>query len=105
MANIRNGNTFFIDTAASSEATSDVSNLVVQNIRIKAIILVATSANAILTLEDVSTGNTKIEVRVAASGDSKYIDLTRNPIVFPNGISPATVTNARATVIVEESRG
>ena len=104
MANVRSGNSFYVDTAASSEASSDASNLSLPNVVVTGVLLTATSASARIVLEDVTTGNIKLDLRVATSGDSKFFDLSRTPINFPNGISPATVTNAVATIIGQESR-
>lgn len=97
MANVRNGNTFYIDS------TSPVINSV--NIRVKAILLTATAASGRVVLQDVTTNNIKADLRVATSGESRLFEFDKNPIVFPNGINPSTVTNAVATLIVEESRG
>lgn len=96
MANIRNSNTFYIDGTAQT--------LDVKNIKVTHISLTATGANAVLVLKDVSTGNLKIDLRVATSGVTTVFPFETNPLVFPNGINPSTVTNAVATLMLQETR-
>lgn len=105
MANVRNANTFFVDTAAADAVATTTGNLAIQNIRVKHITLVSTSANAILSLRDVTTGINKLELRLASAGDTLVVDYENSQILFPNGINPNTVTNAKATIILEETRG
>lgn len=96
MANVRNANTYHIDGTAST--------LAVLNIKVSHVIVTATAASAILQLQDVTTGNIKGNFRVATSGETRVFEFADNPIVFPNGINPATVTNCVATLIIQESR-
>lgn len=97
MANVRRGNTWWIDaTGALGSATSNVKTL------LYSVVITPTSANAILKLQDnSSTAQDLVEFRAATSGDSKTFDFSRKPIVFPNGIKVATVTNCNAAVVVE----
>lgn len=97
MANVRNSNTYLIDGTATT--------LAVSNILVTHITVTATSANAVLVLQDVTTNAKKIELRVATSGSTQVFDFADNPIVFPNGVNPATVTNCVATAHIRESRG
>lgn len=105
MANVRNGNTFFIDTVAADTDPGTDENLAIKNIKVKAIFITATAATAILELKDVTTGAVKFNLREASTGETDYFDLTNLNVVFPNGISPSTVTNMQATLIIQETRG
>jgi hypothetical protein len=101
MANVRSANTFYIDTQYSTGSDE----LAIKNIRVLQITITATSANAVLLLADSTTGTKKLDLRVATSGASQIFDFSDSPVVFPNGIKPTTLTNAVATVVIEESRG
>lgn len=101
MANVRSANTFYIDTVHSS--SSD--DLVIKNIKLIYLIISATSANAQIVLADATTGDKKVDLRAATSGSSYYVRFDENPVVFANGIKVATLTNAVATAVIEESRG
>ena len=97
MANIRNANTYYMDTTTAS--------LTISNIKVLGVLVTATSANAILNLQDVTTSDNKMNLRVATSGDSKYFDFADSPVVFPTGIKPSVVTNCVATAVIRETRG
>lgn len=107
MANVRNANTIFIDTASDSGNTSvgTTGNFDIPNIKITGIVITSTGANATLVLKDVKTGATKIRVSLATSTESKQFLFEVDPLVFPNGIAPTTLTNAEVTLIVKETRG
>lgn len=96
MANVRNSNTYYVDTTTT---------LAVKGLRVSHVTVTATGANAVLVLKDVTTGNAKADLRVAASGASQVFNYSENPIFFPNGIDPATVTNCVATLNLLEVRG
>lgn len=95
MANVRNANTYYIDATGS---------LTLKNIKALFIIITATAANARLVLKDITTGATKMDVRITAA-DGQFFDFSSAPLVFPNGIDVTTVTNCIAVVTVEETRG
>lgn len=96
MANVRNSNTFYIDTAGQA--------LQVANIKVMHISITPTSANAQVVLQDSTTGQTKIDLRSDTSFRTLFFSFRDNPIVFPNGINPSTVTNAVCTCTLVESR-
>lgn len=97
MANVRNANTFYVDGTAS--------DLEVKNIRVAYITVTSTAATASLILQDVTTTANKIRVDIASANETVELNFDENPIVFPNGIKPATVTNCVATLVLRESRG
>ncbi len=101
MANVRNGNTFFVN----QQHISDGDALDVKNIKATAIFITATAANGICELVD-NTANEvkKLDLRVEISGRTEFFDLALTPVVFPNGIRVKTLTNAIATILVQESQ-
>lgn len=92
MANVRNSNTLFIDTANSP--------LAVINTRALYVIVTATAANAVVVLSDNTTAAKKMDLRVAASGTTQVFDFSFNPVQFPTGINATTLTNAVVTVVI-----
>jgi hypothetical protein len=103
VANVRNSNSFFIDTAAADAQPATTGNLALPNLKVSYITLSASSATAELTLRDVSTGVVKLNVEFGSNQDVLTLDYSRKPIVFTNGISPSTVSDVVATIIFEES--
>lgn len=95
VANVRNGNTYYVDSTGSLD---------IKNIKISSIYLTSTGASARIVLSDSSTGATKIDLRIAASGESKLFESENASIVFPNGITITTLSNAVATLLLEESQ-
>lgn len=104
MANERNSNTFYVDSSVASASATASGNLVAANLKLLGIVVSSSSAGAIAELHDVSTDDVKLRVHLAASSSSQYMDFSRRPIIFPNGISPRTLTNCVVTCIIEESR-
>lgn len=104
MANVRNANTFYIDTAAADTNPDTTGNLS-GNYLVTGIFITASSASATIILKDVTTGDLKINLQEASSGETHYYDLSDNPMHFPNGISPSTVTNIITTMLVKKVQG
>jgi hypothetical protein len=100
VANKRNANTWYIDTAHATSADDLAGN----NLLVVGIFLTATAANGRVVLADAQgTPVTKLDLRVATSGASQYFDLSSAPVNFPNGISVSTLSNALATAIVKNT--
>ena len=99
MANVRNSNTFYIDTQYS--AASD--ELAIKNIKVVYAIVTATAGNGRVVLGDSSVA-TKIDLREATSGATAYFDFSDKPLVFSTSIRPTTLTNAVVTLVIEETR-
>lgn len=95
MANVRNANTYYIDTTTAIE---------VPGLKVAYVIVTATAASAILNLQDVTTTANKANLRVATSGATEVFDFSECPLFFPNGIIPSVVTNCVATCVLTESR-
>lgn len=99
MANVRNSNTFYIDTQYSSAADE----LAVKNIKVVYAIVTATASSGRVVLGDSSIA-TKIDLREAVSGTTAYFDFSNKPLVFSTSIRPTTLSNAVVTLVIEETR-
>ena len=95
MANVRNGNTYYVDSTG---------NLDIKNIKVVCIYLTATAASGRIVLSDSTTGALKADVRVPTANDTKVFDCEHANMVFPNGITITTLTNAVVTLFLEESQ-
>lgn len=100
MANVRNANTYHIDTEYSTNE-----ELLAPNVIVVGVVVTATAAGGRLILADSQTSEpTKLDLSVATDGTTSFFDLSGCPVLFPNGIRPVTVTNVTATVIFRDSR-
>jgi hypothetical protein len=91
MANRRRGNIHFVDTAETLST--------VKNQRVSAILVTATSANAIVVIQDPSDSADVLELRVPTSGLTETFNFSQNLLVFPNGIKVSTLTNAKIAIV------
>lgn len=97
MANIRSGNTWFVDTVDES--------LSGRNISLIGIIMTGNAGDGILVLgDDVAPAGypTKLALSIP-TGESKHLDFSSAPIVFPNGVRVKTATNIQASLIIRIS--
>jgi hypothetical protein len=102
VANTRNGNSFYVDT----EYTGASDELAIKNIRVLGVVVTASASPGTLVLSDAQTSEpTKLDLRVATANSTAFFDFSECPITFPNGIRPTTLTDALATIIIEETRG
>jgi len=94
VANAVNGNTIKIDTTGTISLTG-------KNFRVSCIVVTSSATGAIFELDDPATAGDveKIRIEIAAANTVEALDLSRTPIVFPNGIKVKTVTNCEATII------
>jgi hypothetical protein len=88
MANVRNANTFHINTVSSSTASSYLDEKDVQVIGI--IFQSTTAGNEIiicdLKLGTAAAGDEKMHISTAANNETLFLRLADMPIRFPNGI-------------------
>lgn len=98
MANTRSSNTFYIDTQYSGASDE----LAIKNLKVLYVIVTATAASAVLALSD--SGTAKVNLRVATSGETSVFDFSNAPILFATSVRPTTLTNAIATVVIQETR-
>jgi hypothetical protein len=101
LANVLNGNTWYVDTAHAS-ASDD---LALKDVRVSYVVVTATGANAVVVLGDPDTNDTKLDLRVATSGSCEVFEFDSLPIRFPNGVKVKTLTNAVATLVGVQSKG
>lgn len=92
MANVRNGNTIYVD------ATGD---LTTTGTRVYYIVVSNTGANSVLTLQDSGADVNKIAVRGNSSHGVDILDFSARPLYFPGGVSVSTLTNCVATLVTE----
>jgi len=104
VANVRNSNTFFIDTAAADQTPATTGNLSIFNIKVTHITMTATAATSLISLKDVTTDAQKFIFRLDIVDKTQEFDFADNPIVFPNGIHPETVTDCVVTCVIRETR-
>lgn len=98
MANVRSGNTHYIDSTGT--LTAD------KNDKVAYVVLTASSANAVILLTDAGSGTrSKIDLRVATAGTTQVFDFSEVPLVFSNGVRVGTLTNAVATIVYTKGGG
>jgi hypothetical protein len=94
VANVRQGNSHWVEATGSLESSRSV---------VYGVIVTATAASAVVVIQDSAGSNTKLDLRVATSGESKHFDFSHSPISFPKGINVSTLTNAKCMVIYESA--
>lgn len=109
MANVRNGNTFYVDTASlGATAASFVAE---KNILVSQIIFTASAAGDSVVISDldpttsVSAGDLKTEVKSTLADDTLHIDLADANMLFPNGIWISSIDAGANLTLVLKSRG
>lgn len=102
MANIQNGNSFYIDTVH----VTDGDDLTRKNVLVAYVTVTATAANGRVVLGDAGTDpQTKLDLRVVTSEVTEHFRYDSAPIIFPNGIRVMTLTSAVATVVFKNAGG
>lgn len=101
MANNKSGNMIYVDTASASFGTN--------NVRIVGIVIKCTHATnpAILTLGENNSGRsypTLLDVQFPAASLSVHLDFSSHPLVFASGVRVKTITDATATLIIDNNR-
>lgn len=92
MANVRNGNTIYVDSTGDLTTTAT---------RVYYIVLAASAANAILTLQDSGANVNKLTISTPTDKDSRVLDFSSRPLFFPGGVSVTAITNGVATIVAE----
>lgn len=104
MANVRNANTFFIDTVTDGlGAGSTATDLPIRNIKVLRITVTPDGGSARIVLKDFTTTDPKIDIAVPSTESSQHYDFGEG-IVFPTGIKPDTVTTCKVTCLIQETR-
>jgi len=99
MANNRNGNIIWADTASKSFANDK---------RILGIIVHCTGAGAArVTLGNNNSATsypTLVDFEVPAASDFAHLDFSTSPLFFPDGIRIKAVTNCTMSIIIDVNR-
>ena len=102
MANVLNGNTWFVDTQYTSEAD----DLVRKQLLVVYITVTATAANGRIVVGDSGSNPApKFDLRVAVANTTEIFRFEAKPSLFPNGIRVLTLSNAVATVVIQNPGG
>lgn len=106
MAQAINGNTYYVDTASSGASTC----LEAKDVKLKGIIYMSETLGHQVTLNDISgtapagaptAGALKLRIAVPAANSPVYIDLSSNPIRFPNGVWISEIDGGNLCLILE----
>lgn len=91
MANIRNSNSFYIDSTGALNTDA--------NTRVFYIVITSTAAPGTITIADnQGTPVTKLSLAVDVADRSTIFDFSRKPLIFPNGINITAITNCTAMI-------
>ncbi len=92
MANVQNGNSFYVDSTGALTTS--------KNVRVSQIVFTPAAANDQMILKNEGTsGALKIKIRGSTANETTSIQFT-TPLIFPGGIYVDTVTSgALATII------
>ena len=91
MANARIANKILVD--ATGVVTENETKVVY-------ILFTANTANDEMVIRETSSGSDCFYVRAATAKDTKYLDFSRAPLVFKNGIYVQTLTSGAKAVLV-----
>jgi hypothetical protein len=96
MANVRNGNTVYVD------ATGDLTTTAT---RVYYIIMSATGNGAVIVLQDSAANVNKMRLSHPNDKETHVFDFTARPLYFPGGVAVSTLTNCNATIVAEVQGG
>lgn len=96
MANVRNGNTIYVDSTGDLTTTAT---------RVYYIVFSATGANAVMTLQDSGANVNKITLSHPNDKESHVFDFSARPLYFPGGVAVSTLTNGVITLVAEVQGG
>ncbi len=93
MANVRSGNSHYVDSTGTLEA---------DDCQIAGVLLTSTAANAVVVLQtNHGTPKNKLTLKLAADGSTQFFDFSQAPVAFPGGLKVGTLTNSIVTVIYD----
>ena len=96
MANVRAGNTLYIDSTGTVHTGS---------CNVYYVTLTSTGANAVVALQDPSNSANKINLKLDAAYGTQLFDFSSLPLFFGGGIAVSTITNAIVTIVYNERGG
>jgi hypothetical protein len=110
VANVRSGNTFYVD-AASAGGTA-ASFIAQKGVRVRAIVFTSSAAGDTLTLADLdassgnSAGSPKLTIRNISATDSKVVTFNNDTVLtFTNGIWVSSISASCTACLVLEAAG
>lgn len=92
MANAKTGPNIYVDTA-SDQLTTD-------RTKVAYIMFTPSAANDQIVLRSSSSSSNILVIQSAVAKETKVIDLSRRPMVFPNGIYVQTLSSGASATIV-----
>jgi len=111
MANIINGNTFYVDAASASG--TEGSFLLGKDIQILGVIFTSDTIGNSITINDIkqyndaatsAAGALKLEISIGVANETQFIRLSDMPIRCVNGIWVSAISaNSHATIIFKKS--
>lgn len=101
MANVRCGNSIYVDSTGLVTASTD------KNVKVAYIIYTGALAADAITFKDTGTsGSLKMTLKSAVAADSTVFDFSLRPLVFPGGIYVSAISaNSTATIIITTGGG
>lgn len=97
MANVRNANTFYVDTQYVNPGDELSGN----NIMVHHIVACGDGGTGSFTLLDYVSGQKKFHAHIPANSTVQF-SFEEVPILFPTGIKPSVITNCILTLVVKE---
>jgi hypothetical protein len=101
MANVRCGNSCYVDSTGYISATGS------KQVKVAYITFTSDAAADTITFKDASTsGALKMTVKSAVADETVVLDFSTTPLVFPNGIYVSAISaNCTATIITTTGGG
>lgn len=92
MANSKTGPNIYVDTA-SEQVTAD-------RTKVSYVLFTPSAANDMIVLSNSSLGPNILTIQSAVAKETKVVDTSRRPLVFPNGIYVQTLSSGALATIV-----
>jgi len=99
MANVKSGNTWYIDSTGDLDGSISYTALNVHHI-----VVTSTGSAGTITLQDAATNVNKISLAVEAN-KTLHIPLRDNPIAFSGGIGVSALSNCTASIVYTKQSG
>lgn len=102
MANVLNGNTYYVDTASSTGTNI----LDFQDVTVLAVVFTSGTAGANFVLNDIaaggSVGSAKLKGSIVTANDTLFLRLADSPIRFPSGIYVSILSSGTLSLVVKQ---
>lgn len=98
MANVRNGNTIYVDSTGSL--------LTDKNVRVYGIFYTSNAAEDAIILKDAdNSGDLKLKIQVATAKQTIFYDFHNTNVFFPNGIYVSSLSASSIATILYQIGG